>query len=101
MVLTLPRDILLDLHRNIAFQYPESLTSVQDDVLQQFLSLFEPSGKTLDNSGAVDWSVLNQRMHFISHLFRAFQEHADLFEAPFSEEQIRELMMGRVPKGKI
>jgi hypothetical protein len=101
MVLSLPRDILLDLHRNLKFPFPESLTSVQDDALRQFLSLIEPSGNTVDDCGAVDWSVLSQRVHFIAHLFRAFQEKAELFDAPFTEEQVRELMTGSVPTGEI
>jgi hypothetical protein len=101
MVLSLPRDILLDLHRNLKFPFPESLTSVQDDALRQFLSLVEPSGNTVDDCGAVDWSVLSQRVHFIAHLFRAFQEKAELFDAPFTEEQVRELMTGSVPTGEI
>ena len=46
MVLSLPRDILLDLRQNLDFPCPESLTSVQDDALLQFLSIVEPSGKT-------------------------------------------------------
>jgi hypothetical protein len=43
MVLSLPRDILLDLHRNLKFPFPESLTSVQDDALRRFFrSLSRP-----------------------------------------------------------
>jgi len=101
MVLSLPRDILLNLHRHVEFPYPESLAGIQDDLLLKFLSLVEPSGKTVDDCGANDWSILSQRVHFIAHLFRAFQENADLFDAPFSEEQVRELMAGNVPTGMI
>jgi hypothetical protein len=101
MVLSLPRDTLLNLHRNVERPYPESLAGIQDDALLQFLSIVEPSGNTVDDCGADDWSALSQRVHFIAHLFRAFHENADLFDAPFSEEQIREFMAGNVPTGKL
>ena len=100
MVLSMPNNILLDLHHNLSFPYPESLTSLHDDALIQFLSLVEPAGKSNDDCGAADWSVLPQRVHFIAHLFRAFHENAALFDAPFTEEQVQELMAGNIPKGK-
>jgi len=101
MVLTLPRETLLDLHRNLEVPYPESLIHVDDEELAQFLAFCEPPNRTDDDCGARDWSDLSQRIHFIAHLFRAFQESPDLFGAPFTAEQVRALMEGRVPTGKL
>ena len=44
---------------------------------------FEPTGGA-DRSGAIDWSDLHQRMHYIVHLFRVFHEQRDLYDAPFT-----------------
>ena len=47
------------------------------------MAQFEPASGP-DHSGAIDWSDLHQRMHYILHLFRAFHETHDLFDAPFT-----------------
>ena len=53
-----------------------------------------------DDAGARDWSDLDQRMHYIVHLFRCFHEREDLFNAPFTPAQVERLMAGVVPDGR-
>jgi hypothetical protein len=101
MRLAMPRDLRLDLHLNIQRPFPEALVKIRDAALLELLDGFEPIGEMIDDCGATDWSDLKQRFHFIIHLFRAFQEHRDLFDAPFTAEQVRALMDGKVPAGDL
>ena len=101
MVLTLPHGIILDLHRNLEFPFPENLQTIDDPTLLRLLARFEPPVGAVDDCGANDWSDLPQRVHFIIHLFRAFQERSSLFDSPFTAEQVRTLMSGEVPVGDL
>jgi hypothetical protein len=40
-------------------------------------------------------------MHFIVDLFRCYHDSADLFEAPFTADQVAALGAGRVPAGQL
>jgi hypothetical protein len=101
MMMTLPPSLNLDLHRNVDFPFPESLHTLQEASLIELLARFEPAGGAHDDCGARDWSELPQRVHYIIHLFRAFQERVELFTPPFSEDQVRTLMSGKVPRGSL
>ena len=54
-----------------------------------------------DDAGARDWSDLDQRMHYIVHLFRCFHEREDLFSPPFTPAQIERLLAGVIPEGDL
>src|SRR6185312_2944127 len=71
MVLTLPGRVLA-LGRHLADAYPEVLAEPRNAELIELLAQYEPITPTLDDCGARDWADLHQRMHYISHLFRAF-----------------------------
>ena len=58
---------------------------------------FEPHGA--DNCGARDWSSLDERMHYISHLFRAFAADVKLAGPPFTPEQVKSFQAGVIPEG--
>jgi hypothetical protein len=60
-----------------------------------------PVAPAADHSGARDWAVLEQRMHYIVHLFRAFHEQHDLFDPPFTPAQIDRIAAGAIPDGDI
>ncbi len=98
MVLTLPGTVLA-LGRHLDAPYPEALVALSSPELERLLARFEPVPPALDDCGARDWSELNQRMHYIVHLFRAFHERADLASPPFTPEQVERLRSGRVPDG--
>jgi len=101
MVLTFPPNLVIQLDRNLEAAVPASLQNIDDPALLRLVSQFEPPAGTLDDCGARDWSDLKQRVHFVIHLFRAFQERSELFEAPFSAEQVAVLMGGGVPRGNL
>jgi len=101
MVLSFPPDLVVQLDRNLDATVPASLQALDDPPLLQLVSQFEPAAGTLDDCGARDWSDVKQRVHFIIHLFRAFQERSELFDAPFSAAQVAVLMEGGVPRGHL
>ena len=101
MVLTFPRGMVLALSQHLDYPWPEMLSSVDDEELNRLLELFEPKDGLPDHCGAKDWSDLKHRMHYIVHLFRSFHEREDLFEPPFSSEQLQQIMNGTVPEGDL
>jgi hypothetical protein len=52
-------------------------------------------------TGTRDWASFEQRIRFIAALFRAYHLAEHLFDAPFTEEQVRVLRSGRVPAGRL
>ena len=101
MTLTLPPSQVLDLHRHLELPVPASLKELNEPELLTLLARFEPPAGTPDDCGAKDWSNLEQRVHFIIHLFRASQEDSALLVAPFTAEQVHALMNGTVPAGNL
>jgi hypothetical protein len=101
MVLTFPRGLVLALSRHLEYACPEILASVDDEELNRLLELFEPKHGLPDDCGAKDWSDLQHRMHFIVHLFRSFHEREELFDPPFSSEQLQQILNGTVPEGDL
>ncbi len=100
MVMTLPERVLaLGTHLDDA--YPEVLKEPTDGELIELLARFEPVAPTPDDCGARDWSDLQQRMHYIVHLFRAFHLSAELARPPFTPEQVESFTNGVVPDGDL
>jgi hypothetical protein len=100
MVLSVPGRILA-LGMNLDDPYPEALRELVNADLEALIAQFEPVAPALDHSGARDWSNLDQRMHYIVHLFRAFQEQQDLFDAPFTPQQVERFLAGTIPEGDL
>src|SRR5699024_8575495 len=50
-----------------------SLATISDPDARYLLARFEPESGTCNDCGAKDWSDITQRMHYIVHLFWAFQ----------------------------
>jgi hypothetical protein len=96
MVLTLP-DIVLALGRNIDV----ALAPPTDAELVALLARYEPVPPAVDDCGAEDWSVLDQRMHFIAHLFRAYHADPSLASPPFTPAQIERFRAGKLPDGEL
>ena len=100
MVLTLPGRVLaLGTHLDEVF--PADLREPADPDLIALLARFEPVPPARDDCGARDWSDLAQRLHYISHLFRAFHGNASLAEPPFTPEQVASFERGLVPGGDL
>jgi hypothetical protein len=100
MVLTLPGAVLA-LGRNLDVALPDDLRKPADPDLIAMLALYEPVPPAVDDCAAHDWAQLAQRMHYISHLFRAFHERPALAAAPFTPEQIALFRTGIVPEGDL
>ena len=100
MVLALPGRVLA-LGTNLADPYPHELADPADPELKELLARFEPVTPELDDCGARDWSDLHQRMHYIVHLFRAFQPNEQLADPPFTPEQVASFGRGVVPAGDL
>jgi hypothetical protein len=100
MVLSVPGRVLaLGLH--LEDPYPDALRELGNPELAELLTRFEPVPPAPDDCGARDWSELQQRMHYIVHLFRAFHAREDLFRPPFTPEQVRSFSRGAVPEGEL
>jgi hypothetical protein len=100
MVLSLPgRVLLLGTHLDDA--YPQALREPVDADLIALLALYEPAPPAPDDCGALDWSDLEQRMHYIVHLFRSFHTSEELSRSPFTPEQVASFGRGVVPDGEL
>ena len=95
MVLTLP-GVVLWLGRNL-----EVSGDVADPELRELMARYEPVPPAVDDCGAEDWSVLDQRMHYISHLFRAYHEDGTLASPPFTAAQVERILAGELPDGDL
>jgi hypothetical protein len=100
MVLSLPGRVLA-LGTHLTDAYPEPLVEPADADLTELLARFEPVAPALDDCGAHDWSDLHQRMHYIVHMFCAFHLNEELFDPPFSPEQVESFGRGIVPDGEL
>jgi hypothetical protein len=100
MVLSLPGRVLA-LGAHLPDAYPEPLRQVADQDLAALIARFEPIAPVPDDCGARDWAVLEQRMHYIVHLFRATHEHAELYRAPFTPAQVSTILAGVIPDGDL
>ena len=100
MALSLPGRVLA-LGTNLADPYPSRSASPQIVDLSncsRSTNLIPPAP---DDCAASDWSDLHQRMHYISHLFRAFHLDDALTRPPFTPEQVASFDNGVVPDGDL
>jgi hypothetical protein len=96
MVLTLPGRVLaLGRHLDVA------LTAPTNEELLALLSRYEPVPPAVDDCGARDWSVLDQRLHYIAHLFRAYHDDGELASPPFTPAQVERFRAGELPDGEL
>jgi hypothetical protein len=100
MILALPGRVLA-LGTHLADAYPDVLTKPTDPELNELLARFEPAPPARDDCGARDWSELNQRMHYIVHLFRAFHLSEQLAQPPFNQGQVASITRGVIPEGEL
>jgi hypothetical protein len=100
MILALPGRVLA-LGTHLADGYPDELTKPADPDLNALLARFEPVPPARDDCGARDWSDLDQRMHYIVHLFRAFHLSEQLSRPPFNPSQVANFSRGVIPGGKL
>lgn len=95
MTLDLPGGALR-LGTDVGGPFPPPLATVTHPGLRATLAGFDATPDSLRASGAVDWAALHQRLHFIADFFRAWQERASLFDAPFTAAQQAAIDQGPV-----
>ena len=100
MVLTLP-GATLSLAENIDRPFPTDLARLDNSDLVALVSTYGALPPTPQNCGATDWAVLEQRMRFISNLFRAYHDDDALAAPPFTVSQMAEIGRGQLPEGAL
>ena len=101
MILSLPGDIYLRLGQDVPAEFPASLQQIALSDLCALLEKIDPTPDSPRDTGAVDWSNLPDRLHFIVDMFRCYHETSNLFEPPFTVEQVAALKAGRLPDGRL
>ena len=69
--------------------------------LVEFLKQYDADLDTTKGSGAVNWTILSERMRFIGELFRVSQRDVSWFDQPFTDAQRFDIEAGRLPAGKL
>ena len=101
MTLGLPHGVILHLGQDLPAEFPPALKQITLPDLQALLARIDPTPDSTRDTGAVDWSSLPERLHFIVDLFRCYHESAELFDPPFTAEQVAALKAGRLPEGRL
>jgi hypothetical protein len=83
MTIGLPRGRTLRLGSDVRGSFPAGLRTLTNPEIVALLADYDATPDSTLGSGARDWSVLAQRLHFIADFFRAYQEDPMLFDAPF------------------
>ncbi len=100
MVMSLPGRVLA-LGMNMDEPFPPQLRELHDADLVALLANVEPAAGARDDTGAHDWSLFGQRMHYIAHLFRAYHLHDELLGPAFTERQVLAFTAGTIPDGDL
>lgn len=101
MTLELPRGVCLRLGEDVTGGFPPLLAEIVNAELRALLARVDPTTDSLRQSGAVDWAAFPDRVHFIVDLFRTRHSSPELFDPPYTPEQVAELKAGRIPAGRL
>jgi hypothetical protein len=101
MTLHLAGTEVLRLGRDLQGAFPRELGEIRNAKLREMLERIDITLNSLVESGAKDWADFTDRMHFIADFFRVYQERQQLFEAPFTTEQVELLKSGAKPGGRL
>lgn len=98
MVMSLPGRVLY-LGARFSDPIPEVLAQLTDAELSAMFERFAAAVPGAADDAARDWSDFDQRMHYISFLFRAYHVHEELLGPPFTPDQVSAFTAGTVPDG--
>ncbi len=101
MSLEIPPGLRLRLGDDVPGDFPASLRQITLPELRDLLQKIDPTPDSMRESGAVDWAELPDRVHFIVDMFRRYHEAGELFEPPFTAEQVAAMKAGRLPEGRL
>ena len=94
-------DETLSLGHDVPGTFPPDLMTIENPDLSELLGRIDPTPNTTRGSGAEDWSVLAERINYITDLFRVYQERPTLLNAPFTAAQAATIMSGARPAGPL
>lgn len=94
MELGIPEHIRLHLGSDLRASFPADLKHPVYADLLALLQQIDPTPDSTKNTGAVDWSSLPERLHFIADMFRCYQETPELSEAPFDAVLLQKIESG-------
>ena len=98
MSLHLPGPEVLRLGMDLREAFARPLEQIRDPRLMAMLARTDATPNSLRESGALDWSDFTDRMHFITDFFRSYQQRQNLFDPPFTPEQVTLLKTGIEPR---
>jgi hypothetical protein len=101
MTIELSHGRRLRLGRDLTAGFPPALQQIANPELRALLAAVDPTPDSTQQSGADFWGDLPDRLHFILELFRCYHSTVDLYEPPFSSEQVAALIAGRMPEGRL
>ena len=105
MTLALPK-IVLSLGKDVpayteAEMFPAELLVAEYEPLVAILTKLDRTPNTVVGSAAKDWGQLEDRMNYIVDFFRSRQQDPQMYEQPFSDEQVAAIRAGKVPGGRL
>jgi hypothetical protein len=101
MTIGLPHGQRLRLGDDLSAEFPPVLRQIANPDLLALLAHIDPTPDSTRGSGAIDWAELPDRLHFIADMFRCYADTADLFEPPFTPEQVAQLKADHLPAGQL
>ena len=101
MSLYIPGCPVLCLGEDLKRAFSKELMQITNLQLKDLLARIDPTPDSLKESGAVDWGDFKDRIHFIADFFRCFFGYPQLFETPFTDEQVVILKAGNRPAGNL
>ncbi|WP_306537468.1 hypothetical protein [Geobacter sp.] len=101
MTFELPDGVILRLGEDVTGEFPPLLREIANAELRALLACVDPTPNSLCRSGAVDWADFPDRVHFIVDLFRSRHGAPELFDPPYTPEQVADLKAGRIPVGRL
>ncbi len=101
MTLWIPPGAPLRLGEDVPAGFPVDLERIDTPELRDFLARIDPTSDNVRDSGAIDWSDLSERLHFIVDFFRRYQAVPELWTPPFTPEQVAAINQGRLPQGDL
>lgn len=92
MELGFPKGVRLHLGKDLKANFPPDLKNLTNPDLIALLKKIDPTPDSLIDTGAVDWAILYDRLHFIADLFRCYHETQELVsEPPFDSSTFPEI----------
>jgi hypothetical protein len=76
--------------------FPRDLDEITLPLLQALLTRYDLTDRKGRQRRTRDWTSYDQRMNYITNLFRSRQQHAALFSRPFPPEVEKALLAGRL-----